>query len=294
MRRWSVLVTMTSLMMMTACASTSSDPSGHKASTSTSTAAAEPAAGQCLVKASDLQAGTTVPCTAKHYFEVLSVGTFTGTSMAKKSAPPAVGTSGGHFAFDSCTAPASMYLGNADWHAGLIFMTVMQPGAAAWGRGARWFACVANVPGSVDDDRTMVALNQSLKGALSKPGPYSLNCLDWRVRKTVIDQVVPVSCAKPHNAEFTGSFAGTGSKYPKSAQNSDASASCSAKFQAYVAPPGTYANNPALRSGWVYVPKTEWDAGDHTGVCFAFVWPPAHKFTGSLRSLGNKRPHVVS
>ena len=58
--------------------------------------------------------------------------------------PPAPGSPEQRAAYAKCQAPTATFLG-ADWHSGLLLLTVSLPDADGWTGGARWFRCDVSI-----------------------------------------------------------------------------------------------------------------------------------------------------
>ena len=243
-----------------------------------------PSVGTCFVEnSSNLLTNPPMSCRARHTWETVALGTFSG-SAAKAAAAPVTGSAAMLAAYHYCQLPARKYLGG-DWHDGLLEFTVLPPDDGAWAGGARWFACLVAAAATVDYGG-MTDRSSSLRSVLTKAGPIKLACANWIFDRTAVDDIVSGSCAKRHSGEYAGTGTIAGSSLPEGSRwRKAASAACEAVVAHYLGFTGDHVDNSSV--GWVWLRKTEsdWYAGDHMVRCYASAWTHDHKFVGTVKGI---------
>ena len=161
-----------------------------------------PIAGDCYNDdGSNMLDNPPVTCTSSHALDVAYVGTFTGADAARVT-PPATGSPQQRAAYAKCQAPTATFLG-ADWHSGLLQLTVTLPDEEGWTGGARWFRCDVSVLDYPDGDTTSYSI--TLKGSLKTNTAASLQCVVWKDHKTYITDIAKSTCSKPFNVSTPAS-----------------------------------------------------------------------------------------
>ncbi|HEY2674882.1 MAG TPA: septum formation family protein [Rugosimonospora sp.] len=228
--------------------------------------------------------------TAQHQTETAYVGTFTGAD-AGRSDPPADDSPALPGLYAQCQKGASDYLGG-DWHTAMVFLGLVLPSDEAWAGGARWFRC--DLVHLSDPDGTSVVEQGTLKGDLSGPRTAAYGCLDVTTdgQKNVLSER-PIDCAKPHGAEFAGTFTAPNVPWPSSAASREklednGCVEVVAKFLGYAN--SDQWDNPAV--GWweLSFDEDQWALGDRTVQCFAYAFTKSGSFVGSVKGIRGKTP----
>lgn len=153
-----------------------------------------------------------VSCDRKHAVETVHVGKFTGDHAARDTTPP-FGSPAYRAAFGECVTRSTEYLGG-DFRSGRVWLQVGLPSNVAWAGGARWFRC--DVWEYADDDAWdgEVSRDGSLRDSLRGDRPLGFGCFTVTEKDDEIDNMEPVPCDKPHNAEFAGVVVAKAVPYP--------------------------------------------------------------------------------
>ena len=222
----------------------------------------------------------TVPCTATHAFEVVTVATPSG---AVSASPPAPTSSTVETTYQRCADQADAYLGG-DWRGAYAWLGVAMPDPSAWRRGAHWSACVlvptATWEGQLAESRT------SLAAGLRGSQPAAIRCIDDRSR--------PVDCGGPHTREAVGVYRARSAPFPGSADGAAIfQSACALKVAQYLGLKSlTQYHNQAVGYSWYpQAPNQEqWNLGNRSALCTAFAQPTGATMTGSVRGIENAAP----
>jgi hypothetical protein len=228
--------------------------------------------------------------TTPHQTETVYVGAFTGS----RSTPPDPDETGAGLApqYTQCQQAATTYLGG-DWHTALVGLQLVHPSTAAWSVGARWFRC--DLVHYADPDGQEVVQDGVLKGDLSGPRRSAYGCLTINAdkqRQHVLSST-PVDCAKPHGAEFAGTFTAPDRPWQPddAAREKIEDEGCEAVVSKFLgfSSLGQW-NNSAV--GWweLGFDETLWTLGDRTVQCFAFAFTTSGNFVGSVKGIRNQKP----
>ncbi|MFD0823867.1 septum formation family protein, partial [Micromonospora zhanjiangensis] len=171
-----------------------------------------------------------------------------------------------------------------DWRTGRLALSVLVPQAEAWAGGARWFRCDLSEVESLDNDKPVPRAG-SLRGALTAGSPLAYGCFNPKLIKDDINFMDPISCDKPHHAEFAGLYLAPDT--PLAAFVKDAAAahrSCMRVIARYAGLP----DNPELgfRVGSIFYHPDEqgWLAGNRGVQCF--LWVDDRTLTRSMKGAG--------
>lgn len=250
-----------------------------------------PVVGGCYaLNAADMTGNPPVDCHEPHFIEVVHVGTFTGTDAARVTAPP-LGSPSELKAYAACTSAAKAYLG-ADWHAGLVALSIVLPDENGWKGGARWYRCDVSTISSIEDGTPSTAVS-SLKGKLATSKVNMLACVDWDDEKTYISNFRTASCTAKHAGEYAGAAVSSASTpYPSSdkAYERLADSGCEAQVAAFLGLSGTRITNYSVGWAYTYTSKTQWKMGNHAIRCYAAAYTHNKYFTQSVKGIGNRTP----
>jgi hypothetical protein len=222
-----------------------------------------------------------VACDQSHLLETVYVGQFTGKA-ADRDTPPGARSSSFRRAYRECEKQAEEFLG-ADFRYGRLWLGVAVPSEAGWEGGARWFRCDLMEIESVYGDP--VPRVGSLNGALAEESDLRLGCYQVKTDDGEIEELIPVACSEPHQAEFVGVWRADFDDYPESG---DAQAAvyqgCREQVAAYVDLPVD--GNLAARTGAIadWMSERDWRAGDRAFRCY--LWLPDGELTESLAGAG--------
>ena len=162
-------------------------------------------------------------------------------------------------------------------------MRVVWPARAGWSGGARWYRCdvaEADLDGGGETART-----GSLKGALNARPALRLGCFDPEVDDTTVRTMTPVSCTRPHAAEFAGLWTAPDVPYARQVADRERSAAgCRSAIARHTGVPDD--DDVQYRTGWIsFNPaRTEWQQGERRVRCF--LWSSAGRLTRSLAGAG--------
>lgn len=291
MRRWLVAASVAAVLSLAACSS--SLPAGVDGNLVDDWAAmpapttVAPVVGACYANTlRDMIANPPVDCTQSHDIEVSFVGTFTGDA-ATEVTPPVAASATMSTADAACAAPTTAYLG-ADWHTGLVELGMTVPDSPEWSAGARWFRC--DLRELAAPEGMAIPSATSLRDVLATAGAHTITCVGWTLRKTEVEDIHAVPCARPHDGEYAGYFVVNARPFPTSgdAQQSILDPGCSnvvAKFLGLT--PSAYTNQ-TVGLFYSYLDEDQWNAGDRSVRCYAAAYTKSRKFVGSVKGIGNK------
>ncbi len=248
-----------------------------------------PVAGDCYDDdGSNMLDNPPVSCTSSHVLDVAYVGTFTGADAARVT-PPAVGSPQQRAAYAKCQAPTATFLG-ADWHSGMVQLSVSLPDEAGWTGGARWFRCDVSILDYPDGDTTSYSI--ALKGSLKTDTAASLRCVVWKDHKTYITNLAKSTCAKPFNGEYAGFFTAPNTAFPSTDKKESqiGQDGCEGVVAHFLGFSGH--SDESQYVGWVslHFDEDRWNSGDRTIRCFASAFTSDGKFTQSVKGIGAKKP----
>ncbi|WBB78878.1 septum formation family protein [Micromonospora sp. WMMD882] len=244
-----------------------------------------PPAGVCQVAdfadVVTLAAFAPVDCGVPHRLEVAHVGTF----PPAVTAPPAVDSAAMREAFATCDTRASQYVGD-EWRVGRLRLGVALPSKPAWAAGARWYRCDLTELDTVEQAARTVLRSGSLRDALKGASPLRLGCHDAQTaRQLGVQRLVPVDCAKAHDAEFAGVWKAPDRPYPgKPADWAPVYTGCRSALARYAGlPVDDYLR---FRTDVVVRPPapTRWKVGDRGVRCY--LWLSDRTVTRSLKGAG--------
>lgn len=242
-----------------------------------------PEAGVChqedYLEAASLADYAPLDCESVHRAETVHVGEFTG-DVAERVTPPTPGSAAWQSAYQQCDEAAATYLG-ADFRYAELWLGVVVPSPEAWEGGARWLRC--DVRDHLNGD-----LWAPLAGTLGDgSSELLLGCFVATVSEDndTVDDMEPVACTEPHDAEFVGVHKVSGNTYPE-----EDSAwrrihdGCLTLVAEFVGVPDD--GDLPFRSGTIAVPmeRTDWDNGDRGIRCY--MWLDGTEVSESLRDAG--------
>ncbi|HKD98043.1 MAG TPA: septum formation family protein, partial [Micromonosporaceae bacterium] len=225
----------------------------------------------------------TVPCTETHWLQVFSSGELP-SSAANASSPPTASSSITREVYDSCTSPASVFLGG-DWRLAFTWMVVVMPDEGAWDLGARWWAC--GLAATKDDAGSETSGSTDLADGLRGSKPAAMRCFNGKNDSTTkYETAEPTGCAGHHFAEVVGVYRAPAQAWP----GTDAKVfevghkGCDSIFAKYV---GVSSYGSAyMRSGTYYVNKESWTLGNRAFLCEAIA--PGKSVSGSTKGIGSR------
>jgi hypothetical protein len=230
----------------------------------------------------------TVPCDEGHQAETAYVGTFTGND-AERSSPPSTNSPSRRAAYSECVKAVKDYLGG-DWHTAYVWLGLVLPSTAAWHGGARWYRC--DLVPTDDVEYSTARASASVKDGLRGDKPLAITCINTIETKSGgVQAEVPVSCAKPHSAEFVGTATAPNTPWPgeKGAQK-QAEKACEAAVAKYMGFSDSSVANQWV--GWLFFwpTRSEWETGDRSFTCFAYAFTKSKKMIGSVKGLRGQAP----
>jgi hypothetical protein len=234
----------------------------------------EPAVGACWTSSSsDVFAimdrpGTVLqtPCDSSHFVETVHVGHFSG-ALAEVDRAPTLEQLAEQYTI--CDAELTKFLG-APWTHGRLRVLVMTPTNTQWHGGARFFRCdvaATRTELGVLDPRT-----ETLKGTLAVGGSMLLGCGTRIGAIESWDDITPVACTAPHDAEFVGTAHPAIGSYPADSKATEKAFAdpCWAQVRAY-----TGSSERTLADvGYGYWPlagEHEWKAGQRDARCYLML-----------------------
>ncbi|MET7400304.1 septum formation family protein [Dactylosporangium sp. NPDC005572] len=227
----------------------------------------------------DYRAATLNPvdCAAEHQAEIIRVGRLT--------TPPENKT---REVFTDCDTAAREYVG-ADWHDGRLGLAVIVPSTEEWNAGAREYRC-ALFEFSADNHSSRMRTG-SLKDGLRGARPLALTCVEVRGSADgqgwykIIDHLLPIDCAQPHNGEYVGLYVGQDVPHPGMTKlNREVTQACNAKAATFL---GESQSKFEHRTDLRVVPTggnpERWVLGDRTAHCYVLTGPD-NRLTRSLKA----------
>ncbi|MEU7945187.1 septum formation family protein [Micromonospora taraxaci] len=244
-----------------------------------------PSAGVCqaadFTEVVTLASYEPVDCAGPHRLETVHVGAF----PVERASAPASGSAELRGAFAECDTRATGYVGD-DWRAGRLRLSVALPSSPGWGAGSRWFRCDLTELTTTEAGATVVVRSGSLRDALKGPSGLRLGCQQTRVAAgRSVQTLVPVECARQHDAEFVGVWRAPDVPYPT--RDSDWAplyTECRSALSRYVGVPDDA--DLRFRSGVVVRPPGagRWKVGDRGVRCY--LWLSNRTVTASLKGAG--------
>jgi hypothetical protein len=239
---------------------------------------------QALASSIDATFSDPTPCSQPHAVETFHVGQF----PAEVTAVPVAGSQGYWNAFEACEGKAREFLGG-DWYTGRLFLGITVPQGRQWEGGARWYRCelieIKTFAGDAAVPRT-----GSLAGALQSAGALTQGCGTvgkWAADGTW-DDLTPVNCSQPHDAEFAGVFKITGADRPTGKQLDDIYDNCWEVLARYTGGTrsGIQVGNLVWGGG-----ERDWKRGDRWVRCYAWAGENK-KMVGTVKGIGNAAPRT--
>ena len=229
----------------------------------------------------DVMLSTPLPCTGSHVVETFHVGQFPPEVLAVPLAGRPDYTKG----VEECETKAKTFLGD-EWFNGRLVLTMSVPLTRQWEGGGRWFRCELIETQTMFGD-AVVQRTGSLAGALSGAATLAQRCamlVDDDKSDDTWDDLSPVDCATPHDAEFVGAFKVPGVEQPTAEQYDDIYDGCWNVLTAYLR--GTRGR---IRVGYLAwgAASLAWKGGDHWVRCYAWS---EKKMIGSVKGIGNAEP----
>jgi len=238
----------------------------------------KPQASGCFEKMADqlsMSEYRPIPCAEEHLAEAFALGEYTGPrSDDTDTAWPA--------AYLDCERRADAFVGGA-WHAGRLTVEPAFPTGSAWAAGVRWYSC--EIGETYADGSDLAAHKGSLKGAMvGEASDIALQCFNPTVKGESVSAMDPVSCSRPHHAEFAGLW--TAPKMSLTALDSSPQLAkgCLSAIARYTKVPND--SMIKYRTGWLGFPRQDdyWNAGDRTVQCY--MWISSETMTGSYKGAG--------
>jgi Septum formation len=224
-----------------------------------------------------------VDCAEAHVMQTVHVGQFSGTA-AEATEPVAIGSPEYQSAYGDCDRAAQKFLGG-DWRGARLTLTMVLSSPPAWQAGTRWYRCDVGEVRSIDD-ASLEARTGSLQGALAKASPLNHQCFNPKTAgQQGVDEMVAVSCTKPHRSEFVGTFVAPGTTYATFEKDSAAiHKGCRARVAAFAKVPND--GNLQYRVGTIFYQPTEYEfrSGNRSVQCF--LWRDDQPLTRSVRGAG--------
>jgi hypothetical protein len=216
-----------------------------------------------------------VDCAGTHAFEVVATGTF-DVAEAPVATSEAVRET-----YGKCARAADDYLGGA-WRGAYAWLGVAVPDGDAWGRGARWAACVlrptANWQGAG------ISATGRLKDGLRGAKPAAITCFQSATG-------VPTDCAQPHSDEVVGLSTRPPGRWPGTAAlynaYGDSCQAIAAHFLGFLAVKAW--TSDALGWQWWSPSQEQWELGNRTAVCTVNTLRKSG-MVGTVRNLRNGTP----
>jgi Septum formation len=247
-----------------------------------------PPVGACYASATtdaeevDASFSKPIECTQSHAVETFHVGQF----PSDVAAIPTLGKAEYARAFEECEVKAREFLGS-DWFNGRLYMNIVVPVTRQWDGGARWFRCELIETQNMYS-ATVVTRTSSLTGGLRGDAPLALRCGNIVGKKAdnSWDDLTPVDCAQPHDAEYAGSFkARDGLDEPTAGEWDGIYDRCWDTVASFLG--GT---RSGIQVGYLVwnTAKERWQMGDHWVRCYA--WGDDRRMVGSVKGIGNAAP----
>jgi hypothetical protein len=212
-----------------------------------------------------------IACGEQHAVETVHVGTFTGEHAARDTVPP-LGSNAHRAAFGECVTKTTEYLGD-DFRTGRVWLQVGLPSGNAWTGGARWFHCDVWEYANDDEWDVEVSRDGSLRDSLRGDRPLGFGCFAVTEKSDEIENMEPVACDKPHNAEFVGIAIAKDVRYPtdEKAQWEVMGKLCWGQVAAYAG----LKNDSSLsyRADLIYqnLGQRQWDRGNRGVRCYLYL-----------------------
>lgn len=222
-----------------------------------------------------------VECTAKHGYETVYIGQFTGEAAKLPSAPLA-GTTDRQAAWAVCDAKVTEFVG-APWRSGKLWVSLATPSNGAWEGGARWFLCQVGALERINGKAGLVSA--SLKGELTRESPLKNRC--YQVPANDNDETLEVACTVAHTYEFAGTFdPGMSWEDLQDYERTKAQVhtKCRSTIAGYVGVPDDRFLKYRTGTSVQYPDRDDWEAGDHHVRCHIFS---DRTLTRSLKGTGN-------
>ena len=224
---------------------------------------------------------TPKPCAESHVVETFHVGELPATVTTI----PVLGDTPYRAAYSECEVKAKEFLG-AEWYSGRLVLNLSVPGTRQWEGGGRWFKCELIETVLLSGD--IATREGSLAGALTGAAPLAQRCGNMTGGTTAgtWEDLTPVDCADPHDAEFTGVFQLTGAEPPTDAQLDTLYENCWDVVSRYLN--GTKDRIQVGYLSWS-VADAHWKRGDNWARCYAWAGENK-KMVGSVKGIGNAAP----
>lgn len=228
-----------------------------------------------------------VDCDESHHSETVYVGSFTGATADRTTAPRSDQAARAD-AYGTCQQALSDYLGG-DWHTAAVTLVLVLPSDAAWTGGARWYRC--DVAQFQDLAFRKQVVHGSVKDGLRGKRPLAITCF---VGKDAPDDTVVikkgVDCAKPHNGEFAGLYTPPKGAYPKGDRADQLGQDgCEAVVADYLGFSGKHDTSQYIGWMWTSVTEDQWRLGDRTIQCLAYTWD-GEMIKGSIKGIRGRDP----
>jgi hypothetical protein len=228
-----------------------------------------------------------VDCAGEHVTETVYVAQFDEEFAATdRATPPETGSAEWRETFTACEEGAAGYLG-ADYRSARLWLGVVVPSSEAWEGGARWFAC--DVVQFEDEIEFDFVRSGSLAGVLAEEeSDLRLGCFEVAVDEDdAIEQMDPVDCGEPHQAEFVGVWRAPAGGYLDGASEASSNrvhSGCRRRVAEFADLP--IDGDLPFRTGTIadWMDEEDWDNGDRGFRCY--LWLNGDELTESLEGAG--------
>lgn len=227
-----------------------------------------------------------LPCSAPHFMEVVSVGTFpasaTGTSDLTTN----------RLIMAGCETAVDAFLGG-DFRMSYTRPLLLVPSSSMWTSGDRWFACV--IAGLSDVGNTYgVAHAGSFRDGMRGSRPAAITCITatFGSDKAMTGNAT-AACSARHVAELAGVYRAPDGPWPSSDKLVEAGETgCGQVIAKYVGIRSWAANTNYHLSylTWAAVTEQDWGLGLRDFRCFVVARPYPSTIVGSLKGIKNRTP----
>ncbi|WP_344080924.1 septum formation family protein [Luedemannella helvata] len=228
-----------------------------------------------------------VDCKTRHATETYYVGKITDAKAVKSTSPPEYGDAAFKTVYTNCAKQATKFLGD-DYHDARVFIAPVLPTDLEWRGEARFYRC--EMIELAADGEGIAERAASLKDGLRGKRPAAVQCVNYSDEGDHVEDLRFVPCAKPHLAEYTGTYMPKDGKFPGEDKASDrGAAGCLAVSARYVGM--TVAALDAVGGyQWIHDGTSEglWSIGERGERCYMGSYP-GKKRTGSIKGKSPSR-----
>ena len=212
-------------------------------------------------------------CDEAHTIETFHVGEVPGTLTAG----PTDGSAEYVRLFEECEARSVEFLG-AQWADARVGLRVTVPSALQWEGGGRWYRC--DLMETADTTDAIIRRRGTLRGLGKPDAAVARRCF------TIVglqsdgrwDYLRTTDCARPHDAEYAGSFKVPGAQWPADPKGTGLYQRCYDVIDGYVGGSNRLGYVASLGS------QQAWNRGDRYLRCYA--WHSKGTVTGSVKGTG--------